>query len=445
MAESFDGAGILLLPYDVAERLWFDEWWYRGEPSAGLLVEISHLTISDADALLDRLLIDHEPDPSLLTFAAALAYGRRLAGEAAQLTGRVADYPQPLAAAVVRTLGQIDHFWRWQMYRDRNDPHGLRIHYATVVTAITHMVCGLNRRWWPGPKWPAWILADLAISPPDLARRLLRLDTLAPAAAARELQQLVEDCYTLAETHLPEGEPQRLREIFRFARQPWPAPDAPADRPSVRLEVDQYTGDDGDWRFAPSRTAHWTGGHVVAPPDPEQLRALHWARQAITASAHRTQAAIGDAAASWQCAVEGVWWVSALDDLFWRLVGQQVYADARAGDDHGRIVLGLRWLRSVHLHDIRISGAGGPKKGFFGGGEHGGLFISPENRWLPSTEMGQLRGKDNEDQRTAYNELVAGAPLSRPLEQATVWFDRINSASRFPSYEAPDDPTVLSP
>lgn len=323
MAESFDGAGILLLPYDVAERLWFDEWWYRGEPSAGLLVEISHLTISDADALLDRLLIDHEPDPSLLTFAAALAFGRRLAGEAAQLTGRVADYPQPLAAAVVRTLGQIDHFWRWQMYRDRNDPHGLRIHYATVVTAITHMVCALNRRWWPGPKWPAWILADLAISPPDLARRLLRLDTLAPAAAARELQQLVEDCYTLAETHLPEGEPQRLREIFRFARQPWPAPDAPADRPSVRLEVDQYTGDDGDRRFAPSRTAHWTGGHAVAPPDPEQLRALHWARQAITASAHRTQAAIGDAAASWQCAVEGVWWVSALDDLFWRLVASR--------------------------------------------------------------------------------------------------------------------------
>lgn len=157
-----------------------------------------------------------------MTFVAALAYGLCLAEKTDDLVARIATFPRPLAVAIVRILGQLDHFWRWRMYRDRGNPHGLRTHFAMVTAAIIHLLCALNGRWWPGPKWPDWVLADLPIAPPGIVQRLTGLDQLAPAEAAAEPATLVDDCYTLVETHLPDADPVRLREIFRFARQPWP-------------------------------------------------------------------------------------------------------------------------------------------------------------------------------------------------------------------------------
>ncbi|HET8683699.1 MAG TPA: hypothetical protein VFM54_17800 [Micromonosporaceae bacterium] len=218
--------------YDPHERGWFDEWWYAGPAGSGLLVEVAHVTAADAHALLDTLLGGPDPGstdpgspdprPYLLSFAAALAYGRPLHGSVAPWAGRVAGYPRPLAVAVVRRHGQLDHFWRWQMYADRGDPHGLRTHFATVSTALAHIVCALNGRWWPGPKWPGWTLAGLAACPPRLRERLSEADALAPAAAAALLAGLVEDAYDLVAEHLPEAGAERLRAVFRFARAPWP-------------------------------------------------------------------------------------------------------------------------------------------------------------------------------------------------------------------------------
>ncbi len=218
------GSSPRLFGYDEVERTWFDEWWFGGQAGAALLVEVVHLTVDDAGRLLDRLLLpaDPDPDPYLLTVAAALAYGRPLAGSVDALTERVRSYPRPLAVAVARRHGQIDHFWRWQMYVERGNPHGLRRHFGAVADALTHVACALNGRWWPGPKWPRWTLADLPVAPPDLADRLAGVDGLAPHAAAAALTELVEETYDLVATHLPEADAERLRAIFHFARDPWP-------------------------------------------------------------------------------------------------------------------------------------------------------------------------------------------------------------------------------
>ncbi|HZN18476.1 MAG TPA: hypothetical protein VFB84_09890 [Micromonosporaceae bacterium] len=243
--------------YDPDERAWFDEWWYAGRAGSGLLVEVVHVTTADAHALLDALLGvtdpgttdpgttgprgtgprgtgsggtgsggtdpgSPDPRPYLLSFAAALAYGQALHGSVTPWASRVAEYPRPLAAAAVRRHGQLDHFWRWQMYADRGDPHGLRTHFAAVSTALAHIMCALNGRWWPGPKWPGWTLAGLAICPPRLRERLSEADALAPAAAAALLAGLVEDAYDLVDEHLPEAGADRLRTVFRFTRAPWP-------------------------------------------------------------------------------------------------------------------------------------------------------------------------------------------------------------------------------
>ena len=178
------------------------------------------MTSVDADGLLDRLLLDLDPDPYLLGFAAALAYGQPLSGadELAGWRDRVATYPRDLAAAVARR-----HFWRWQMYVERSNPHGLAAHFAEVAQRIEHTLCALNRRWWPCQKWPNRTMADLPLAPPDVAARLRNAATAPPATAAAELAAIVEHTYDLLEQHLPEANPTRMREIFHLARAPWPA------------------------------------------------------------------------------------------------------------------------------------------------------------------------------------------------------------------------------
>ena len=216
------GADPRRFDYDVAERQWFDEWWFDGGAGAGLLVEVVHMTETDADDQLDRLLVANDVRPGLLAFAAALAYGQPLAGSAERLTARVRDYPTPVATAVVSRHGQIDNFWRWKMYLERQDIHGLRRHFASVTSALTHILCALNQRWWPGSKWQPRVLADLPIAPSLPITRLAEVDQLPPADGAARLAQLVEETYDLVAVHLPEVDIDRLRSIFRFARAPWP-------------------------------------------------------------------------------------------------------------------------------------------------------------------------------------------------------------------------------
>ncbi len=199
-----------------------DDYWIGGPAGTGLLVEAGHLTAADASAALDRLLVDADPDPGLLTLAAAFGGSVPLHGDLSRWRDRVAAYPPRLAAAAIRRHGQIDHFWRWRMYVDRHDAHGLRTHNARVAGAVLHMTCALSGVFWPGPKWAVPLAERLPVAPVDLADRLRRVDTMAPGAAASALTDLVEETYDLVEVHTPEVDVARLREIFRFARSPWP-------------------------------------------------------------------------------------------------------------------------------------------------------------------------------------------------------------------------------
>jgi hypothetical protein len=207
----------------------------------------------------------------------------------------------------------------------------------------------------------------------------------------------------------------------------------------MALEVIGHSAD-GD----PSRTARWTDGYTVTTPEPGQLRAMHWARQAITAAGVRSQATSSDAFATWTAAVEAVWWVAALDDLLDEIVGKTAYRAARAADDCGRVVLGLRWLRHLHIHEIMVTGTGGPKRPFFPPpGASYVLSISPSNRWLPATALKPRENDQNLSLRAHYDAVVAGLPLSQATDRAVVWHDRIMSACGFPTYVEPDDATIL--
>ena len=208
----------------------------------------------------------------------------------------------------------------------------------------------------------------------------------------------------------------------------------------MALEV---TGQSADSAWS-SRTARWTDGLAVATPESGRLRAMHWAHRAIRAAAARGEVDRDDAFATWTAAVEAVWWVAALDDVLDKVVGKEKYRPARDADDCGRVVLGLRWLRHLHIHEVAITGAGGPKKPFFAPpGEDYVLYISPSNRWLPSDNLKPRDTDSNLALRAIYDEVVAGLPLSMATERAVIWHDRVMSAWGFPPYVEPDHSTVL--
>jgi hypothetical protein len=216
------GRDARLWPRDEAYRMWEDAWWDGGPAGHGLLLEVDHSLVEDVEAQLTALL---RPDPrtELLAFGDAFANGLPLAGEE-RLAGwrdRLTPYPRPLAAAAVRRHGQIDHFWRWQMYAERQDGLQLRAHFAGVAERVVHVACALSGVWWPGTKRLPQTAAGLAVAPAGLAGRLRAVSHLSPPAAAAALTALVEESYELIALHLPEVDTERLRAIFRFARRPW--------------------------------------------------------------------------------------------------------------------------------------------------------------------------------------------------------------------------------
>jgi hypothetical protein len=121
----------------------------------------------------------------------------------------------------VAAHGQIDHFWRWQMYAERGDGLQLQAHFADVAVRLVHVACALSGVWWPGTKRLPQTAAGLTVAPARLADRLRRIPHLAPARAAAELTALAEESFDLIAAHLPEVDAARLRAIFRFARHPW--------------------------------------------------------------------------------------------------------------------------------------------------------------------------------------------------------------------------------
>lgn len=197
-----------------------------------------------------------------------------------------------------------------------------------------------------------------------------------------------------------------------------------------------------------SRVAEWEGDLIPPTATDGQLRTAAWARHALRAASD--SAGSPDAATAWISAVQATWWVAALNDLYRNvLVGAAAYDAAIEQDPCGRIVWGMRWLRHVHIHDLRISARGGPKRNFFGGGPLGTpgfgppFYISPSNCWLAADELAPAAGEKSPKDRARYDERVAGMPVRMTLEAATRWFDRLADACHH-SWEPGDvDPTVL--
>lgn len=215
-----------LWPYADAERAWYDDWsvGHRGgAPNSGVAVEPVHMTIEDAETTVDDVVVRFDAGLEKHVLLAALTEGIVLAGEEVLTPWMqaAAAYPDPLASAVVERHAQIDHFWRFAMFRDRDNPLQAAQMTADVQSRVLHALHAVNRVYWFGFKSLDSISRRFALEPANLVARIrgaygLDLDERADALAA-----LVEETYDLVERYVPAVDVERLRAIFRFRRPLW--------------------------------------------------------------------------------------------------------------------------------------------------------------------------------------------------------------------------------
>lgn len=217
-----EGAGATVrrcFPFDEGEQIWADDLAVGPDD---MLVEVTHLLVSSAEQQLDRLLRRFDPDPLLLNFAQGVVDAVPAHGSAL-LDGwksRLGVYPDELQSAVIRRSAQIDHFWRWQMLVERQNPMLLAAAMGEVAGRLYATLLALNRRYGPSLKSPDALSQPFDLAPPDFAARLRTSFSLTPAEQAAELARLVDETYDLVERHVPAVDVERLRRIFQHARAP---------------------------------------------------------------------------------------------------------------------------------------------------------------------------------------------------------------------------------
>lgn len=184
----------------------------------------------------------------------------------------------------------------------------------------------------------------------------------------------------------------------------------------------------------------WSDGWHLGS-DAATLRGVVWCRGGVRAALSRVSSAKDIAFDHWAAAVEAVWWAVALDDVLFSLHGGR-YPIARSAHPDGQIVVGLRWLRHQHAHQIVVTGQGGAKRDFFGGPP---FYISPSNRWKQRSEIRTDNRRPNKNAEAAYDAHVAGRTLEEPIISSLRWFDLILTAAGVdPLHDVhEDDPTVL--
>ncbi len=128
---------------------------------------------------------------------------------------------------------------------------------------------------------------------------------------------------------------------------------------------------------------------------------------------------------------EACWWLASLDEDL-QNVHKKTYLRAREVDSRGSLLLGIRWARHRHSHDLITTSRGdiGPA---FSYDPDSVVFISDPYRWR-SVESMHLSGKSAimaPDQRQRYVEALEGHPVLPTLEHALSWLtDAVEAFSR---------------
>lgn len=192
----------------------------------GLAIQCAHWTVTIIDGIIDDIMIRHDVSKNMLMYerqatAATLLRCRPLAGDAylKSLRSRVANYPRPLAVAMIKqnlTLGPIDMF---AMMAARGEIPLFFDHLSGRIRLMHSLLFALNSIYHPSFKWTRFFLRQAKIMPENFEARVDKLFATDLPDIVTEYQGLAIELFDLISIHFPEID---ISEAVRTFSKPLP-------------------------------------------------------------------------------------------------------------------------------------------------------------------------------------------------------------------------------
>jgi hypothetical protein len=186
----------------------------------GVRCDISHLRIAAWEEKMAAVLEQHDAGSPIQDSLAGLLRALPLHGVdlIRGWQARAAHYPDELAAAMVQL--HLRFYPRWlleQMAAGRGDRVWLQELLLEQEKKLLGILCGLNRIYHHGEfKRLDRLIARMAIVPPELEERLLRVLRAEPLEAVGQVERLIQETLELVDRHLPQVDTWQARQPSRF-------------------------------------------------------------------------------------------------------------------------------------------------------------------------------------------------------------------------------------
>jgi predicted nucleotidyltransferase len=202
-----------------------DRWSERYE-MGGVTIDVRHTTVETMERLLADVLEWSDLSLAKQQRLAALLSALPLANPAlvSQWQQKATAYPHELTVAMVREHLLFRPGIKLEMLAERNDLLVLYDCLCAVEKHILLVLMGLNRIYYPGFRWIDRLMGQMHITPPNLSTRFKQLFGIVgmdPLAGVYQLHELIEETFSLVETHLSEFDTAQMRERFQGRGQTW--------------------------------------------------------------------------------------------------------------------------------------------------------------------------------------------------------------------------------
>lgn len=176
-----------------------------------LHIEPAHWIAETIDRIIDEVILRYDVSQNMLMYerqATVATLVRCLAFSGHDylrtLRTRVADYPRPLALAMIRRnlgLGPIDMF---AMMATRGEIPLFFDHLAGRIRAMHSLLFALNSIYHPSFKWSRFFLREARIIPPHFEQRVDDLYSSKLATVVQNYRTLALEMFALVAQHFPE-------------------------------------------------------------------------------------------------------------------------------------------------------------------------------------------------------------------------------------------------
>ena len=217
-------AGAALIGLDEDPDEWEEQMDFGGFHAA-----TSMFLVTTMERYLAEVLDEHSTDPSAQMRLYSLLHAQTLVGAdlIEQWRARSAAYPAGLTHAMLRENLIFDGFgYAEEMFAARDDVIPLYDIFSRVERQILGALLGLNRIYLPNPGYKSMddLIAEMAVTPPDLAARLRRAFRIPPAEGVQLLHALIAEIFALVETHVPAFDTTPYRAKVGHRRGVWDVP-----------------------------------------------------------------------------------------------------------------------------------------------------------------------------------------------------------------------------